>query len=1412
MASPTAVQAGVSVATASASNLTTCTLAAINGSGATAPTAGNEFLALVEADSSTAPTLTGWTLLSSKTFSTTGFVGLYHRTVTSTDHTNGETVTVINSGTAVKAIALYEIASWSGVDTYDLEDNGGGGQTISLSATASSASDLGLILGGSGLGAAPGSPINMTNPTAPTGFTSDKSAVNHTGSGATAAFVGGAYLFEDASPSTSPTSPTLTYGTVTPEFAGAALVFLAALSTIIKTAAITESSGVGGVKTVQKTSAISESALVIGSKLVDKLAAVATSATVVALKMVQKLGAITESSAVTAVAFVSVHLSAGITTSSTISSLKTILKLGTITESSTIAYQRLFSFFSSIAESSTVSGIKTALKIAPLIAKGSTVNGIKTVLKLGVIAESSTVAYQRLLSFVAAVTQSSVVGMQRLIYKIAGVTTTSTVTATQTANVSVLIFQGRTLTAPQEAYIPGPGPLSATSSHPEVASASISGSMLIVKPTARPGVSTIVVTDNVGHQTKVLAIVSYVTENIQFRIFDKNGNLQDIPSAAITCELHDIINGGSAQGTLVLPRAFMTNLDYTGSTTGIVTGTGAITTGDVITITINGFSAQYEVEVTDTTWTILMASLVTAMNGLMGATFTSAGSVLTIAPAGGAQMTLTATVNTHGKEVLTVSATAVTGNKIDYDYRVQLFLNDSVNPWYDGYVADFVPAANDQKDSEQITVRTEGWQTFAGRAIVTEQLDPSVQNGTMDADTYLIHLLSTYLDSSHFGTSYVPSIPIELDAMTFDGEQLNQCIDDVVKQVQDQSGNLYEWFVRGINGSKPGFVIQPVSNPLKISQFRIAPTVSKVACNFLFDFRDSTTFDDSLENTARNIYNMIALYGTTDPSTGVAVYGAFRDSLSISLYGVRQKLVTDTSIASQLALSNYATSYLLQNGYPQPQRTYERFIPTDALRAGVWVQMFDANDFLNPQGIYQERCTETWISIDQTTGKVTQYAVLTAPLPFLDAAYYGAINAAANASKRISSANPYTQTLAYYVASGFDFGGQTGTEPSLSVYINQGTGVFVVNASGSFIQSGTVFVTGTGTITTGDQIRFTINGVLGTYTVLSTDTTWAILMASLASAMHGLGGTTITHSGSVLTIQPASGTNLTTVMATTKGPGGTEVFTVTGSQYGQNIGVPYPSGYGSASGPGPYGSLLGYWEIAIEDAITGFTGDGYYEIVYALDPATTFGLTPTTPTILCICPGQGANGLNFLLPYDASVLPLYGITVVNGEVQGATDRRTYGGVSSTNLIQATPATVPYQLDLRWTWSATTTSITMWFDGGSSTTPIPIFMPNGNKVVAPPTKQSSPAFAITGLPPNTSFYVLIWYNIASQKFFGLVQTTQFSATQRAQALADGNIPILGDSSNINNAYTPSSGTVSPHTTILSIGQQSGAGVL
>jgi hypothetical protein len=385
-----------------------------------------------------------------------------------------------------------------------------------------------------------------------------------------------------------------------------------------------------------------------------------------------------------------------------------------------------------------------------------------------------------------------------------------------------------------------------------------------------------------------------------------------------------------------------------------------------------------------------------------------------------------------------------------YNYRVQFYLEDSLHPWYDGRINGWTPQIPDSNtDDSYITVYAEGWQNALDDGIVTETLSPGLQaNGTMNpqetADAYLAHLLNTYQNDKTFRKPYIFCGGVNLFQMQFQGQGLGKCVNDVVTQVVSSTGHTFEWWVRGLKGvgtgpeNSLGVVVQANADPKILSQgvlktMRIAPTTYEIPRYFVYEVQGLTIYNYQTQNTITNLYNMIALYGGRDPTSQLQVYGAFEDAISISLYGVRQQRVTNDTLLNKQTLLNYATAYLLLNGYPQPQTQYYKYKPTDAMRAGVWVSVLEPGEgTIIAQTLHQMRAIQVECQLQEDQEKMDQLVTAAAPHPFIDHAYYGAIQQSKNTIpvviSRGGTINPET-----YMVGGGDWVNTRGARPPTTI-------------------------------------------------------------------------------------------------------------------------------------------------------------------------------------------------------------------------------------------------------------------------------------------------------------------------------------------------------------------------------------------
>lgn len=542
-------------------------------------------------------------------------------------------------------------------------------------------------------------------------------------------------------------------------------------------------------------------------------------------------------------------------------------------------------------------------------------------------------------------------------------------------------------------------------------------------------------------------------------IYDTSDNLVAIFTQCRAFDFIDSVNGGSAAGwfrisvdtttllsedTAGATRSDQYRKNYMGSLNSVTIGIAPVTGGptginyevtfsgncgqQIVTFTIDDY---YQISIpiygnanTPDTFTELVAQALINYFSQLGTQYsvqyTSGESTLTVVGASPNQYTPTggsATyigVQVQSSYMLPNNLSAAYQQAFQYNYRVQFYIEDYSapggigDPWYDGRINGWTPQIPDTStDDSYITVYTEGYQNALNDGIVTETLNPGVQpngvnNGTITADQYLRHLLLTYQNSAKFLPPFISAVPVDLYQLQFQGEGLASCINDVITQVISDTGHTYEWWVRGLKnvgqGRSLGVVVQPNADPkLSNPYMRIAPTANPIQRYFMYEVRGQTVYDYQVQNTIINLYNMIALYGGRDPFSQLQVYGAYEDSISISLYGLRQQRVTNDNLLSTNTLNNYAIAYLLLNAYPQPQTQYYKYKPDNRMRAGVWVQVLEPGDgTVIAQTLHQMRSIQVECQLQEDQEKMDQIVTAAAPMPFIDHAYYGAIQQSKN--------------------------------------------------------------------------------------------------------------------------------------------------------------------------------------------------------------------------------------------------------------------------------------------------------------------------------------------------------------------------------------------------------------------------------
>lgn len=574
------------------------------------------------------------------------------------------------------------------------------------------------------------------------------------------------------------------------------------------------------------------------------------------------------------------------------------------------------------------------------------------------------------------------------------------------------------------------GTFSAVSADPSIATVSLNVSLATVTPVAE-GLTTITVTDQIGHTTFVsINVDNVVFANPTFLTFNAPASPnQNVTVSAVGYNGAWTVtsaNPAIAKVFSVAPGAGSAVIAIDPVAPGVTTITATTSFGDfvLIPVTVQANVAlpqkgSYFIRIFSpvTVGTTLTWQLVDLPNSIISGSFSD------VVNGGSAQGQFQVPRHFVEGNINTLSATTVSG-LLGYGYRVQFFLWDSIDPWYDGRIVEWDQEQLANKDSETITVFTEGFSTQLAYAAASYALNPGVQaNGQINAgppaDQILTRIITTFMDAKVFGPARIPSMGVNLDAFDYEDEPLDKVIDDLIKQVQDNTGAIFEWWVRGSNGGPPQIVIQPQANPASQPIAYFTPS-GATPNDYIYEWKNSTIFDYKITNRGKDMANQIALYGGR-LSNGPQIYGAFQDPTSISLYGLRQKKVTNANLLSATSLTNYARVWLLQNGYAKPQGTFKKLIPSDSARAGRWFQIMDpgVTDTAFKYVAFLKQVRAVKVECVFGADHIDQLVTFTAPRPYIDTGIYNAINLAK--SGMLSLFTSFTTTSKFYIAQGFDW-------------------------------------------------------------------------------------------------------------------------------------------------------------------------------------------------------------------------------------------------------------------------------------------------------------------------------------------------------------------------------------------------------
>ncbi|MHB1798053.1 MAG: beta strand repeat-containing protein [Vulcanimicrobiaceae bacterium] len=297
-----------------------------------------------------------------------------------------------------------------------------------------------------------------------------------------------------------------------------------------------------------------------------------------------------------------------------------------------------------------------------------------------------------------------------------------------------------------------------------------------------------------------------------------------------------------------------------------------------------------------------------------------------------------------------------------------------LDPYYGGHIVDY-----DQKQrsaSGRVTAKIEGDAKMLDAAIVTEQLNPGVNgNPNMDAGQYVAHLLSTY-QPANFSAPSIPGTTFNMFPTNFDASKLGAAVDTVLKQGRDLSGNIWTWFVRTRHDLTRQVVVQVDQNPNSVT----GPL-------FKLLFLESQLDQYGIQNLYRNIVNVVAVYGSKDPQTGLQVFGVYQDAASVTEFGPIEDKISVPALTTADGCQAYATTWLTLHAYPQAQGSARLLVADPTILGGTWVQVMETPATASaPAVIKQVRVASVKVTISKN--RIEQVISTSSPVPYLDDAVY----------------------------------------------------------------------------------------------------------------------------------------------------------------------------------------------------------------------------------------------------------------------------------------------------------------------------------------------------------------------------------------------------------------------------------------
>src|SRR5579862_2036805 len=358
---------------------------------------------------------------------------------------------------------------------------------------------------------------------------------------------------------------------------------------------------------------------------------------------------------------------------------------------------------------------------------------------------------------------------------------------------------------------------------------------------------------------------------------------------------------------------------------------------------------------------------------------------------------------------------------VGYTYSFRLWIwpggqTMPTDPYWTGIQED--PDQVQLSASGQCVVHAYGDFTLLNDGLVSLECNPGVAgNPSLDCASLLTTLVPSNLPPG-FLAPVIPSTMFPLLPVTYTHQGLADVIDDLLKQGRDSTGLLFVWRVKVNRAGQRQVIISIDQNPNVLNGTGGNPLV---LFRHLFANSDFDTY--KIANKYRDLYNVVAVYGAKDPTTGAQAFFVAEDATSISDFQrVKEQAINVPSLATNAACQAYGEIWLDLNAYPSAEGSCRLLRCDPTIDVGTWVQFWEAPSLPNPLGglnapsIKQVRITQVDLLISKPN-RVEQTLTSTSPVPYLDKAIYR-VGAEIQTQTQISNLPifPVKQTL--YIRSG----------------------------------------------------------------------------------------------------------------------------------------------------------------------------------------------------------------------------------------------------------------------------------------------------------------------------------------------------------------------------------------------------------